>query len=305
MKRVLYSVLLILGMSAMFCSCEKEEGGVFGTDKIGTKDIIGNWALTDNNEIYYYWEFTKDGIVNYYELESPKGFRQVYHHNDTPAYYDNGTLFVPSSFEWSLEISGEYSVDNGHVYYDGTSIGSIERIGKDKYRFVSAILESGTVQKVKKFETYSIIGGKDLLEGKTWECDYFEYNFNNRIIDEWGYMPQTLRFNKGILEVDVWDVKEKKNYTINNDLIYFDNGDIVKILKLTKDNLVIQFLVRNDITADYEKKGWIYEQFRGEDIYTYENNWHEAWFWYYSGGKLIPLWCCDKGYYDTAFSCFH
>ena len=67
MKRFLYAVALLLGLSVLFVSCNKDNGG--GNY---SKAIIGTWEVVDNNDDYTCtYEFRKDGtfiyIVHYSE----------------------------------------------------------------------------------------------------------------------------------------------------------------------------------------------------------------------------------------------
>lgn len=89
MKKVLYSFMLVLGMSLMFCSCEKEEGG----GKVDETKIEGKWwavqkfeALFNGKVVKTYpnldeaeWEINRFYIENgNITLEYIDGNREVY-----------------------------------------------------------------------------------------------------------------------------------------------------------------------------------------------------------------------------------
>ena len=142
MKKVLFSILLVLGMSLMFCSCEKEEGGEGNGTTIKSSDIIGSWAPTDYEYVNFYWEFTKDGMVKYYE---------AHNHGGNYCSFSNGTFYVPKEYEWELDMYGKYVIEENIIFFEGMRMGSIKRINKDTYIFNSDLLVDGTVQRIKKF----------------------------------------------------------------------------------------------------------------------------------------------------------
>jgi len=121
MKKILLSVLFLVGMSLLFCSCERlEKENICDT-------MAGFWVEeyeTYRDDVYYLLEFTKDGIMKLY-VPHPVSFSS----------YDNGVLYTPAASKWEEESSGEFSVTDG-IYYGPYFNGeTIEVINNDTICF--------------------------------------------------------------------------------------------------------------------------------------------------------------------------
>ena len=102
MKKLVFALMLVLGMSVLFCSCEKE------SDNTIRDTLVGCWtADVDNTRIQFYLEFTKDGLYKKYELH--RGY----------ATYENGVLYSPSPSTWQEEVMGKYDISGGVMTVEG------------------------------------------------------------------------------------------------------------------------------------------------------------------------------------------
>ena len=140
MKRFFFIVLLLVCFLSFLGSCTKNEAS----------GIVGKWVPTDNKIITFYWEFTTDNQLRYYELRAPEG---TDYHDYQWCSYDNGTLYVPKDYTWRLQRAGEYMIEDNCIFFSGYNMGEITRVNKDKYVFDSDLLIDGVVERVKKFAT--------------------------------------------------------------------------------------------------------------------------------------------------------
>lgn len=148
MKKLFYFLTLALSVGIMLCSCEKEGGA------LKSSDIVGSWVPTDDREISFYWEFTKDGMIKYYELILSE--RENYYDYDYDYDYcsfKDGTLYVPKNYEWKLTMYGDYLLADNSLFFDGINMGTIRKVNKDTFIFKSDWLVDGTVQRIKRFST--------------------------------------------------------------------------------------------------------------------------------------------------------
>ena len=138
MKKIILFVSLCFLL--IVSSCTKNEAS----------GIVGKWVPTDIKIITFYWEFTTDNQLRYYELRAPEG---TDYHDYQWCSYDNGTLYVPKDYTWRLEMAGEYMIEDNCIFFSGVNMGEITRVNKDKYVFDSDFLIDGVVERVKKFAT--------------------------------------------------------------------------------------------------------------------------------------------------------
>ena len=65
MKRFLISIALLLGMSALFVSCNKDNGGSTDWSKIERMVVGSKWTIL-GEKVYGYYEFTDKNSYRYY-----------------------------------------------------------------------------------------------------------------------------------------------------------------------------------------------------------------------------------------------
>jgi len=141
MRKIFYVILLVCVLP-IIGSCTKNEASGF--------DIVGKWVPTEIDKIDFYWEFTTDKLLKYYELQAPEG---TDYHDYQWCSYNNGTLYVPKDYTWRLVMANEYLIEENCVFFSGLNMGEITRVNKDKYVFKSDLLIDGVVERVKKFAT--------------------------------------------------------------------------------------------------------------------------------------------------------
>ena len=144
MKRILYAALLVFGMSLMFCSCEKGEGGESGG--ISQSFLTGCWAVIDDyntvDAVADYFEFGKNGILTHYELQHVD--------LDVMPSLNNGTLYSPANATWVQTEKAEYKLDEGFLMI-GIFSGRVNKLDKDT--FVCDIWSRTTFYRIKQFKT--------------------------------------------------------------------------------------------------------------------------------------------------------
>lgn len=145
MKKIIYVLMLVLGMSVLLCSCEKEGG-----DGVSDEWIVGSWVLTGEEQIYWYWELKPNGRFIYYDLNGD--WLHSYSEDDY-ATFSNGTLITPSNCSWEASLEGKYTLEGNEIIVDDIVLAKIERLGKDKARMTSTVLEDGIVERIKSFKT--------------------------------------------------------------------------------------------------------------------------------------------------------
>ena len=156
MKKVIFAVMLMIGMSIMVCSCQKDNengGGGSGSgsgSSISTKWLAGSWVLSGEDQIYWYWELTANGHFKYYDLN---GDWLHSYTEDAYATFSNGTLTTPAQCTWKVSLEGKYTLEGDEIYVDDVVFAKIEKLGKDKALMTSTILEDGIVERIKSFKT--------------------------------------------------------------------------------------------------------------------------------------------------------
>lgn len=155
MKKVLYAVMLLLGLS-IFSSCS-EVGGSTG----GNSWIVGDWCMTNDaafgddyyykGYIYNYFSFSKDGFMSYYEIE----YNDDLDLDDKLAWFDNGTLYSKQSVSWEKLATVEYSIKNNQIISAGFVAGTIQKINNDKFVIVGdyEFSSTKTYERIKSFKT--------------------------------------------------------------------------------------------------------------------------------------------------------
>lgn len=150
MRKVLFAVMLLLGMS-IFYSCNGNglsSGGIKST-------IVGDWVYIEDNDpeglrIGSYISFTKDGKYTLYEL-CYEGDYDKY-----ATIFDNGTIYAKPSVYWEKEGVAEYSIEGNDLFVAGILIGSIKKVNNDKFIFTGFdedFMGDGTLERIKSFKT--------------------------------------------------------------------------------------------------------------------------------------------------------
>ena len=131
---------VVLGLNLCICSCSKEESDSDFT----SSDLIGMWVPVEHVTCYY-WEFTKDKHINYYELDS----------YDAPdCYFEDGTLYYPTGYNWELVMYDDDEIVDNCIFFNGINMGQVTKINKNKFLLKSDMLYDGYVERVKRLKTF-------------------------------------------------------------------------------------------------------------------------------------------------------
>ena len=140
MRKILYSAMLLLGMS-IFCSCSKE-GGSTG----GSSWIVGNWVFVENSSskewIDTYVNFSNDGFMTVYGL-TPL---------DNCAKLENGNLITPASESWTQMGVIQYTLRGDNLHFVATA-DRIEKKDKDTFVLTGDSDFAGTYYRIKSMKT--------------------------------------------------------------------------------------------------------------------------------------------------------
>ena len=144
MKRFILAVAILLGLSVLFISCNKDNGGTGGGSW-----IVGKWALAPEGnhsfleEMNAYVEYTKDGFIIGYYLKN----------TDDLARFENGNLYTPAGATWvrDTEVSLQYTLSENMISIAGYGV-PIEKINNDNF-IVKGTSLGGNYYRIKNFKT--------------------------------------------------------------------------------------------------------------------------------------------------------
>ena len=142
MKKILFAIVLVLGMSVVFCSCQKEGGS---SDVGGT--LVGSWVLDEDVDgLKEYCEFTNDGFLKCYVLKPGNAY----------ATYEKGVLYTPASNKWELYDTVPYSVNDGILsckYLDGFRIKVVDKDTIQVFEYYGSEILDSYYYRIRKFST--------------------------------------------------------------------------------------------------------------------------------------------------------
>ena len=142
MKRLIYAVMLLLGLS-IFGSCSKE-GGSTG----GGSWLVGDWAPifeSGNQTTDYYLSFSRDGIFTIYYAYTDDDY-------EATGWFDSGTLFCAPNVHWEKDMQMEYKISGGKLITMGMVVGSVNKINNNKFILDADNDYEGTYERIKSFK---------------------------------------------------------------------------------------------------------------------------------------------------------
>ena len=151
MNKVFYAASLLVGLSVLFCSCEKE-GAENGKDDDLASVIVGCWAAvwegkTTIDNLYEYVEITADGKFKEYYIDTSWG---------DYASFRNGVLYSPAGDKWKLDDVSKFFIEGNGLYCDSGIIARVSIIDNDTLDIKYAMAthwDNYTYYRIKKFAT--------------------------------------------------------------------------------------------------------------------------------------------------------